>query len=131
MLPHRYAMLQTQDMTSHLDTVYRHRDELSLCYCHWCGMSHSNTQLPILMSCIRPDQEILPRPSPHTSQSSTLWCWYHGYGGSQSVESIPYQCTQGPGVCQSIKPYARPQMFLLYNMRFYRYPWSLSVSILF
>ena len=42
----RNAMPQTQDMTR--------------------GTSHWNTQLPILMSRVRPDQEILPRPSTHT-----------------------------------------------------------------
>ena len=31
-LPHRNAMLQTQDMTPYPDTVYRHRADLSLCY---------------------------------------------------------------------------------------------------
>ena len=31
-LPHRNAMLQTQNMTSNPITVYRHWDDLSLCY---------------------------------------------------------------------------------------------------
>ena len=31
-LPHRNAMPQTQDMTPHPVTVYRHRADLSLCY---------------------------------------------------------------------------------------------------
>ena len=31
-LPHRNAMLQTQDMTPHPVTVYSHRANLSLCY---------------------------------------------------------------------------------------------------
>ena len=31
-LPHRNAMPQTQDMTTHPVTVYRHRADLSLCY---------------------------------------------------------------------------------------------------
>ena len=34
---------------------------------HWCWTSHWNTQLSILMSWVRPDQEILIRPSKHTS----------------------------------------------------------------
>ena len=51
------------------------------CAIHWCGTSHCNTQLPILMSWVRPDREILPRPSTHTSESWALWNWY---GGSQS-----------------------------------------------
>ena len=32
MLPHRNAMPQTQDMTPHPVTLYRHRADLSLCY---------------------------------------------------------------------------------------------------
>ena len=51
------------------------------CANHWCGMSHWKTQLPILLSWVRPDREFLPRPSTHTSESSTLGCCY---GGSQS-----------------------------------------------
>ena len=55
---------------------------LTCCYAiHWCGMSCWNIQLPILMSWVRPYQEILPRPFTHTSERSILWCWY---GGSQS-----------------------------------------------
>ena len=41
------------------------------CAIHRCGTSHWNTQLPILMSWVRPDREILPRPSTHTSERST------------------------------------------------------------
>ena len=47
------------------------------CAIHWCGTSHWNTQLPILMSWVRPDREILPRPSTHTSERST-WCCHCG-----------------------------------------------------
>ena len=50
------------------------------CAIHWCGTSHWNTQLPVLMSWVRTDREILPRPSTHTSECST-WCCY---GGQQS-----------------------------------------------
>ena len=48
-LPHRNVMPQTQDMTPHPVTVY---DTRLTCRCaiHWCGTSHWNTQLPILMS---------------------------------------------------------------------------------
>ena len=63
-LPHRNAIPQTQDMTPQSVTVYRHRA--------W------NTQLPISMSWVRPDREILPLPSTHTSECSTLWCCYSG-----------------------------------------------------
>ena len=50
------------------------------CAIHRCGTSHWNTQLPILMSWVRPDREILPRPSTHTRERST-WCCH---GGQQS-----------------------------------------------
>ena len=58
--PPRHS-IQTQDMTPHHVTVYRHRtwhpipsqytDTAPTCRCaiHWCGTSHWNTQLPILM----------------------------------------------------------------------------------
>ena len=79
-LPHRNTMQQTQDMTPHPVTVYRKRPTCR-CAIHWCGTSHWNTQLPILMSWVRPDREILPRPSSLTSIRPTLrYC----YGGSQS-----------------------------------------------
>ena len=47
---------------------------------HWCGTSHWNRQLPILISWVRPDREILPRPFTHTGDHST-WCCH---GGQQS-----------------------------------------------
>ena len=37
-LPHRNAMLQTQDMTPHPVTVYRHGADLSLCYPLMCNV---------------------------------------------------------------------------------------------
>ena len=41
------------------------------CHCamHWCGTSHWNTQLPILMCLVRPDHEILPRPFTHIANA--------------------------------------------------------------
>ena len=39
---------------------------------HWCGTSHWNTQLPISIYWVRPDREILPRPSTHTSESDAV-----------------------------------------------------------
>ena len=80
-LPHRNAMPQTQGMKYHPVTVYRHGPTCR-CVIHWCGTSHWNTQLPILMSWVRPDREILPWSFTHTSERSTWWYWY---GGSQSV----------------------------------------------
>ena len=48
------------------------------CAIHWCGTSHWNTQLPVSKSWVRPEREILPWPSTHTSERSTLWYWYGG-----------------------------------------------------
>ena len=69
-LSQRNAMLQTQNMTP---TSPQYTDTGPTCRCaiHWCGTSHRNTQLPILMSWVRPDREILPQPSTHTSERST------------------------------------------------------------
>ena len=89
--PPRHS-IQTWDMTPRPITVYRHgiwhpapsqyTDTGPTCRCaiHGCGTSHWNTQLPILMSWVRPDQEIIPRPSIYISERST-WCCH---GGSQS-----------------------------------------------
>ena len=64
-------------------TPSQYTDTEPTCRCaiHWCRTSHWNTQLPILMSWVRPDWGVLPRPSTHTSEHSTLRCCY---GGSQS-----------------------------------------------
>ena len=56
-LPHRNAMLQMW-LTCR-------------CAIHWCGMSHWNIQLPILMSWVRPDLEVLP-DLPHTTANAQL-----------------------------------------------------------
>ena len=53
-LPHRNATLQTQDVTPHPVTVYRHGVDLSLCYPLMWNVT-LDTQLPILMSWLRPD----------------------------------------------------------------------------
>ena len=79
-LSHRNAMPQTQVMTPHPVTLYRHRANLSLCYpLMWnATLEYTTTHFNVL---VRPDQEILPRPSTNTSERSTLWCYY---GGSRS-----------------------------------------------
>ena len=59
------------------------------CAIHWCGTPHWNTQLPTSMSTVRPDREILPRPSTHTSEPST-WCC-HGGLQSEAQLKVPYQ----------------------------------------
>ena len=70
-------------------SLYTHTGPTCRCAIHWCGTSHWKTQLPLLMSWVRPDWEILPRPSTHTSECSTLWC----YGGNivSSVIFFSYQ----------------------------------------
>ena len=72
------------------------------CAVHKCGTSQWNTQLPILMSWVRPAREILPRSSTrahahtHTSEHPTD-------AGMvvvrSSVESVPYPPGLEPGTC--------------------------------
>ena len=70
-LPHRNAMPQTQDKTPHPVTVYRHEADLSLCYPLIWNVILEYTATHF-MSWVRPDQEILPRPSTHTSELPIL-----------------------------------------------------------
>ena len=79
-LPNRNAMPQTQDMPS-IPSQYTNMGP-TCCVINRCGTSHWNTQLPILMSWVRPNQEILSRPSTRTSERSALWCCY---GGSRKL----------------------------------------------
>ena len=53
-------------------TQYTDTGPTCRCAFHWCGTSHWNTQLPILMSWVRPDREILPRPSTQTPANAQL-----------------------------------------------------------
>ena len=85
------------------------------CAIHWCGM---NTRLAILMSWVRPDREILPRPYTHTGECSTLWCCY---GGSQSearwkVYRTHWVLNPGPVVCESITLSTSPQLLLIQHL---------------
>ena len=63
-----------QEMTFNPITVYRHRANLLLCYpLMWnLILGYTTTQL----TWVRPDREILPWSSTHTSECSTLWCCY-------------------------------------------------------
>ena len=76
-LPHSIAMLQTQDMTSHPVTVYRHGANLSLCYpLMWnVTLECTTTQLNVLGK-IRPGN---PSPTFYTHQltlnSTMLLLW--------------------------------------------------------
>ena len=73
-LPHRNTMPQAQDMTPHPVTIYKHGANMSLYY----PLMWNVTLLPILMSWVRPDREILPRPSTHTFRTfnSMMLLWW-------------------------------------------------------
>ena len=92
-LPHRNAMPQTQNMTSHPVKVYKHGADLSLCYPLIWNVTLEYTAT---------HWEILPRPSKNTSERSTLWY----YGGSQSEAryKVPYQPGLEPGTCDIDHP---------------------------
>ena len=63
-------MLQTQDTTPHPIPVYRHGADLSLCYpLMWnVTLEYTATHFNVLGIKVRPDREILPQPSTHTSK---------------------------------------------------------------
>ena len=69
-LPHRNAMPQTQDMTPHPITVYRHRADLLLCYpLIWkVTLEYTATHFNVLG---KNQHGNLSRPSTHTSKQST------------------------------------------------------------
>ena len=71
-LPHRNAMPQTQDMTLHPVSIQTRVRPVAVLSIDVERHMYWTTQLPILMSWVKPDQEILPRPSTHTSKCSTL-----------------------------------------------------------
>ena len=68
------------------------------CAIHWCGTLHWKPQLPILMSWVWPDREILPRPSTHEANVQLLLLsWWQSVWSS--VESVPYPPGLEPGTC--------------------------------
>ena len=81
---HRNAMRQRQDMAPHPVTVYRHGADLWLCYpLMWnVALKYTATHFNVL---VRPDREILPRPSTHTSERDAVikviisWKLYRKY----------------------------------------------------
>ena len=78
---------------------------------HWCGLLHWNTQLPILMSQVRPDREILPQPSTHSSVytlNSMMLAWWSS--ARSSVESVLYPSSLELVMCESITLSAPPQL---------------------
>ena len=74
----------------HNQSQYTDTGPTCRCAIHLCGTSHWNTQLPILMSWVRPDQEILTRPSTHTSECDAVMV---------VVESLSYPPGHEPGTC--------------------------------
>ena len=79
-LPHRNAMPQTQGMTPHPVTVYRHGADLSCYPLMWnVTLEYTTTNLNVL-SKTGPGNHSLTFHT-HTSECSSPWCWY---GGSQS-----------------------------------------------
>ena len=89
------------------------------CVILWYGMSRWNTQLPILMSRVGPDQENSNHSPTFHTHSSTSWCCH---GGSQSVESVPYPLSLELGTCSVQIHYAirlpTAASFHLYNQLF-------------
>ena len=82
------------------------------CAIHWCGTSHWNTQLPILMSWVRSDREILPPP-------------FHSQLDAVMVQVSRKLCRKyrtnqvlnpGPVVCEPITLPAGPQVLLRYPL---------------
>ena len=84
-LPHRNAMPQTQDMTPHPVTVYRHGADLSLCYpLMWnVTLEYTTTHFNVLGE-TRPGN---PSPTFHTHQRTLnlMLLWWSTVGSS--VES--------------------------------------------
>ena len=84
-LPHRNAMPQTQDMTPHPDTVYRHGADLSLCYPFMWNVTleYTATHFNVLGE-TRPGN---PSPTFHTQQRTLnlMLLWWLTVGSS--VES--------------------------------------------
>ena len=86
-------------------TPSQYTDTGSTCRCaiHWCWTSHWNTQLPILMSWVRPDLPHTPAYAPLYAvivvNSRQLSRKYH----------TDWVFNPGPVVCESITLSARPQ----------------------
>ena len=79
------------------------------CTIHGCGTSHWNTQLPILMSWVRPDREILPRPSTHTSNAQVDAAIVVNSRKLSRKYRTNRVLNPGPVVCESSTLSARPQ----------------------
>ena len=85
-LPHRNAMPQTQDMTPHPVTVYRHVAVLSLCYPLMCNVTleYTATHFTVLGK----TRSANPSPTFHTHQRTVnfmMLLWWSPVGSS--VES--------------------------------------------
>ena len=112
-------MPQTQDMTP----PPKDKDTGLTCGAiHWCGTSHWKAQQPILMSWVRPNQGIRPRPSTHTGERSTLWC-------AMVVVSqrLGRKCTVPTGFWTRYLWCANPLSYLLAHSCFLYLSWTNSI----
>ena len=80
--------IQTQNMTPHHVTLYRHRAHLSLCYPLMCNVT-LEYPTPILMSWVTSDREILTRPSTHQWMLN-LMMLIRWKSVRRSLGSVPY-----------------------------------------
>ena len=98
-------------------TPSRYTDTRPTCHCvfHWCGTSQWNTQLTNVMFWVRPDREILPKPSTHTPvKRSTLWCCYGGCQSEAQYKVYRTHWVLNPGsvVCEYISLSTRSLLLL-------------------
>ena len=114
-LPHRNTMPQTQDMTPHPVTVYRHGANLSLCYpSMWnVTLEYTATHFNVLGE-IRPGN---PSPTFHTHQRTfnLMLSWWSTVGSS--VES-----TVPTGKCQKFQDMGEGFLAWIFKNRLERYP---------
>ena len=108
-LPHRNAMPQTQDMTSHPVTVYRHGADLSLCYPFMWNVTLEYTATHFnVFGETRPGN---PSPTFHTHQRNAQLDAVMVVNSQKF--SRKYRTNRvlnpGPVACESITLSARPQ----------------------
>ena len=82
------------------------------CAINWSGMSYQNTQLPTLMSFVRPDQEIILRPSTHQRTLNSIYDAFMVVARRKLGRKYCTNWVLNPGhvVCESITLSARPQL---------------------
>ena len=96
-----------------MPSLYTYTGTTFRCAIHWCGTSHCNTQLPILMSCIRPDQGILTRPSTFAGNAQLYVAVVVPVSQKLGRKCThPPSLNPGPVACESITLSARPHILL-------------------